>query len=151
MPPPGYWVNPYLLLAIASAVLAFFLLLEGQNTAKIRDALAEHGVDGTAEINRLAIGGTRGKTTRYLVDYAIELDNGSRYLRSESIAEDYWRRLEVGDSVPVRYVPSDPSVSQIQLTQAETSAHLFTLIGRIVALLALIFALLLLFRSGKFP
>lgn len=151
MSPPGYWVNPYLLLAIAAAVLAIFLLLEGESTARYRDALAEHGADGTAEISRLFIGGTRGKTTRYLVDYAIELDSGSRYLRSETIAEDYWRRLQVGDRVPVRYVPSDPAISQIQLTQAETSAYLFTLIGRIVALLALVLASLWLFRRSKFP
>lgn len=151
MSPPGYWVNPYLPLAIAAAVLAIFLLLEGRNTAQVRDALAQHGVDGTAEISRLAIGGTRGKTTRYVVDYAIELDGGSRYLRSETIAEDYWRSLAVGDRVPVRYVPFDPSMSQIQLNQAATSAYLFTLIGRIAALLALILALLWLFRPGKFP
>jgi hypothetical protein len=151
MPPPGYWVNPYLLLTIAAAALAFFLLLEGKNTSQIRDALSEHGVDGTAEINRLAIGGTPGKTKWYIVDYAIELENGRRYLRTERVAEGFWKGLTVGDRIPVRYVRADPSVSQIELNQAERSAYLFTVIGWMFALLAVILAFLLLFRSGKFP
>ena len=79
--------------------------------AERRARFESEAVAAEAEIT--AIGPRRGKDSRRTVTYRFSAA-GRDFTRRQSLRRSAWRGLEAGARVPVRYLPSDPSVSYIR-------------------------------------
>jgi len=105
----GYAISAFaILFAIGSLALGFFLWNQSQNQSAERDRLDREGAAAEATVTR--VWRTGGKSTSYRLSYTFEV--GRQPVGGHSQApHDLWRTLKVGDRIPVRYIPADPSVN----------------------------------------
>jgi hypothetical protein len=97
---------------LAAAPLAgFFLHSLAVSQRAFRVRIEKEAVEGVARVTALTR--TRGKNSRYDAVYRFEADG--RILQGRArMGRSYWTRLEVGSSVPVRYLPSEPAQNWIR-------------------------------------
>jgi Protein of unknown function (DUF3592) len=74
--------------------------------AEERRLMKEQGVETEGRITRVARGGGED---RYWVSYGFTA-NGRTYERNREVSARTWKRLKVGASLPVRYLPSNPEI-----------------------------------------
>jgi hypothetical protein len=72
------------------------------------DALRTQGRETAGQIVRLWR--TSGKSSRSMVTYAFSA-NGNRLHGDATVPGDIWRNLRTNSALPVRYLPSDPTVN----------------------------------------
>ena len=97
-----------ILLLAGSAVLGVFLFRTARRQNAERALLLDQGTTTTATVTRLWRTGE--KSSRYMLSYRF-LYAGAVYKHSVSTSFNRWRRLHVGDPIPVSYVPAQPSLN----------------------------------------
>jgi len=96
------------LLVIGAFVLGIFLARTARRQAEERRLLGAQGVTADAVITRQWR--TDDKSPEHRVAYRFEYQ-GSIYTRSVNAPLRQWRDLSVGATLPVRFVPSQPTIS----------------------------------------
>jgi len=99
-------------LLLAGAPLAgFFLHSLAVSQRAFRVRIEKEAVNGDAQVTALTR--TSGKDSRYYTVYRF--DAGGQILQGRAkVGRSYWTRLEVGSSIPVRYLPSEPARNWIR-------------------------------------
>ena len=106
--------------AIFMVCVAFVLILVSASTAwmtyqeqQANRLLETNGVEGSGTIDRLFVA-PNGFTTR--VEYTVTSKNGETGSRNVEIEPEYHAELLQSDAktIPVTYVPSDPSIGRLQ-------------------------------------
>lgn len=82
------------------------------------ELLGREGVSSVATVVRKW--STSGKSTSYYVQYSYEVGD-KVYHRRARISSSAWRRLGPGSQIAVRYAPSDPEVSRLDLESTAPS------------------------------
>jgi hypothetical protein len=96
------------LLVIGAVALGIFLARTSRRQAEEQRLLAAQGVTVDAVITRQWL--TDDKSQEHGVAYRFDYQ-GSIYTRSVGAPIGQWRDLPVGATLPVRFVPSDPTIS----------------------------------------
>jgi len=81
---------------------------QSHTKAENAERLANEGVETTATITR--VWRTGGKSDRRMVGYQF-IAGGNEIHSTASPPRDIWVTLHAGDSLPVRYVPSEPEIN----------------------------------------
>jgi len=95
-------------LIIGAVVLGIFLGRKVQREAAEKALLGDQGIAADAVITRVWRGG--GKEDEHLVTYRFAYD-GTIYSRTVPTPVSIWRTLAPGADLPVRFVPSRPTIS----------------------------------------
>jgi hypothetical protein len=109
-----YTAGGRVLLLLAFALMAGGgALTMGLGARAVREAqdarwLRESGVETTGEVARLLR--LRGDEPRHRMVYRFEVE-GRSYERQVNLSARSWERLQVGDPVPIRYVPFRPELN----------------------------------------
>jgi hypothetical protein len=107
---PGGWVVAVMVVVflIGGPVLGVYLWNQSHRQGATRDRLNREGVAAQATITRLWRTGGKSPSDRmsYRFDAGTTPATGSTHAPSH-----IWRTLHVGDTVPVRYVPADPTIN----------------------------------------
>ena len=130
-------------------MLGIFLAGKIRRDAKSAQLLDDQGVTTEAVISRVWRGG--GKEHEPRVSYRFE-NSGGVYSRSVQAPQKLWQGMKVGQSLRVRYVPSQPTISHpvdwppsglpvwfpyvMTATMAFTAAPLWWLLARQIRLLS---------------
>ena len=96
-------------LICAAGTLCLFLENAAARDAKRRQILGEQGIDGEATISRLWRDAGKDHTPMVAYHFTHE---GRGYSGKSSAPSRTWRTLAVGAPLPVRFLPSNPSVNQ---------------------------------------
>jgi len=99
--------------ALASGIGLY--LLSSRQAAEQRQ-FQEQAADGIGEVTRLWR--SRGESTQRWVAYRLSV-NGLTYEDQAKLGRRAWGALRVGDQIPLRHLPSDPSVSQLRGREPE--------------------------------
>ena len=98
---------------------ASMLVTDGMETSAV--------VIGTSAVQRRGSSGTTS-TTEYSVRYRFSIGN-ERYLDRKIVSRSFYESVETGDSVPVRYLLSDPSINEIEPGRARMVSRIVMGIG----------------------
>jgi hypothetical protein len=114
-------------LAIGGLIAAVWLTREGRRQEAEARLMAEQGKESQGEVTRLwSIG---GKSDEHRVAYRFTVSD-SDFAGSQDIRSGYWRSLQVGSPIPIRYLPSDPARNYpSQNPPSPTPAWLALLVG----------------------
>jgi Protein of unknown function (DUF3592) len=107
---PGGWVLAVVaaIFMLGGPVLGVYLWNQSQRQGAARERLDREGVAAQAAITRLWR--TGGKSPSDRVSYRFE-DGTAIVTGTSHVPSRTWRTLHVGDTLPVRYVPADPSIN----------------------------------------
>jgi hypothetical protein len=75
--------------------------------------------------------------TKYLVTYRFVPSEGQAIEQTGEVSVDEWERLNEGSSFPVRYLPSDPSTTHLEMDRAWWEPLIFGSIGVLFALIGI--------------
>ena len=120
------------------AIAAFTgMQLERNRQAEQREVFAERSVAGVAEVTRLWRGGGEGKPR--MVAYRLDVQ-GKSYTGQARLGSQEWSRLRVGESIAVRYLPSDPGALRLGAGRGSDGMPVFVpyLVGGALALVAVL-------------
>ncbi len=101
--------------------------------------LEAHGMETSAVVTGKAVTERRGgsgtsATNEYLVRYQFKV--GNEWHRDRKIvSRSFYDSIESGDTVPVRYLPSDSSINEIEPGRLWTGSRIAMGIGALVVLL----------------
>jgi hypothetical protein len=91
----------------AAAIGVAWMTHHDQRAARL---LAEQGVEGEGQIVRRFVA-PNGVTRR--LEYSVKTDAGLAPQRNAEVEKAYWDSLEAETTVPVIYVPAEPSISKL--------------------------------------
>jgi hypothetical protein len=111
----GGWLP---LLCLPIAAIALFVWISGGEQAR---ALARDGVPVDARVavlqflegNRLA-SSTALRSDRYLVTVVYQVEGGAELTESRSVSKAFFASLTAQQTLPIRVLPSDPTVIEIE-------------------------------------
>jgi hypothetical protein len=92
------------------AVAAGFIAFETYSTARAKQLLATSGVEGEGTILRHFLA-PNGVTCR--LEYEVTGQNGQTAQRNAEVEPEYWDELEGATTVPIRYIPAEPKISEL--------------------------------------
>ncbi len=94
------------ILLLVSAIAAGVVLhLKASSDHRERQAVAERGLDSSAEVTRRW--STRGKDAKYWIEYEYSV-GGQQYKYKMEPGRNRWSRLKEGSVLPVRYLSENP-------------------------------------------
>lgn len=109
----------FIVLFLAGAgAFAVFGVTAMERERQRAELLGREGVSGAATVVRKW--STSGKSTSYYVQYSYEVGD-KLFHRRARISAGAWRRLHPGSQVAMRYAPSDPEVSRLDLESSAPS------------------------------
>lgn len=113
--------------AIGGLIGAIWLARENRRQEAEARLMAQQAQETQGEVTRLWE--TGGKSDEHRVAYRFTIDD-REFPGSQSIQSRYWRSLQVGSPIPVRYLPSDPTHNYPSQSPPEpTPAWLAILVG----------------------
>lgn len=128
---------------LALALLFGWLQREESENARL---LYEYGVDAVATVvakDRTSQSGSGTTATRgynYTVRYRFRAD-GEELVQDQAVNQDFYARVSLDQEVPVRYVRTDPRISEVEPGVAAAAAIWIGVVAAIAALVALAFLL----------
>lgn len=82
------------------------------------------------------------RTSRsHVLSYQFEVPGGDPHSAEEVVSSSRYNRTVIGQQIPVRFVPAEPEINEIDQGEAARAATLFTLIGGAIVALGLGIAL----------
>jgi hypothetical protein len=133
--------------AAVSLALGAAIVFVGSQISENADRLAAEGVDATAtiigkrEIERHNANDTR--TTDHLLRYHYPVGNGTLHYEERDVSGGFFDSMEVGQQIPVRFLPADPEMHEIEPGSVGDNAFYATLIGALFLLLGVLLAWLI--------
>jgi len=98
-------------LAVSAAVAVMT-----RGTIRSEKLLLESGVPGQGQMERRFLA-PNGVTPR--IEYRVTASDGKTASRNARVTRTYWDELEGATSIPIIYVPSDPSISRLATGEEE--------------------------------
>lgn len=106
---------------LVMAMAAGFIAFETYSTARAKHLLASSGIDGEGKILR-HFRAPNGVTCR--LEYEVTGENGKTANRNAEVEAQYWETLEGVATVPIRYVPAEPRISELLLGEVRPRTDL---------------------------
>ncbi len=115
--------------------------------------LDAHGREASAVVTGKSVTKRRGgsgtsTTNEYSVRYQFKVGN-ERHRDRKIVSRSFFDSVEADDTVPVRYLPSDPAINEIEPGQIRMNSRIAIGIGTLIVLLG--GALLMMPRKVKKP
>ncbi|MFK5998769.1 MAG: DUF3592 domain-containing protein [Rhodobacterales bacterium] len=132
----GGWL--FLLTLLAAIALAAVSMVQMQTGQRL-DA---NGQDATASVvkktSRLNGTGTNKVHTRsFTVSYQFKTAQGANIRDIQGVSEEFYRAVAVGDQRPVRYLPSDPMTSEIEIGHGAQGGNQFMMLAALLFVVGL--------------
>ena len=96
--------------AVLFSCATTFVVYDGWWNHQAEQRMANEGVDGTGTVIRHFVA-PNGITRR--IEYEVKSDDGASATHNVEIEQELHERLNVGDTVQIRYVPGDPRISRL--------------------------------------
>ncbi len=125
--------------------VAAILLTVAYTLAVKAERLEREGVDSIATVldkstrttrRQSSSGGSR-TTTTYLIDVTIQLQDGTPFRDEAGISESDWDVIQVGQTLPVRYVPDDPELNSLTNGSRSDGVLVLSLLGGVAGIIGL--------------
>jgi hypothetical protein len=135
------WRWRYGFTALISICLGVMLVGVGAVGYFHHQKLSDHGVRAEAEVTKRHEEITShyaegviytGKTTRYTVDYSYKVDGQEYPNRYWPVSEETWNRAATDVTLPIRYLPEDPTIHEIDLPAEQDNPEALPLIGLVI-------------------
>lgn len=77
-------------------------------------------------------------TTYYNLRYHFPIGGGALHYGNRDVSRDFYQSVEVGSAIPIRYLPSDPDLHEIEAGAVGNNALYATLFGSVLAVCGLL-------------
>jgi hypothetical protein len=126
------WVGAIFL--TVGLMLTYFAVQEWHTQQQFeQEAVAVQATILSKSIEKATRNGNR--RTKYLVTYRFAPSEGQTIEQTGEVSVDEWERLDEGSSFPVRYLPSDPSTTHLEMDRAWWEPLIFGTIGTLFAVI----------------
>lgn len=110
--------------------------------------LSSSGIETTGEVTNKTESHRKGSSRSYSVSYSFPT-TGDPYTRGmQAVTREYYDSIAEGDQVPVRYLPSDPTVSETEFGSPVSHQQLALFIAAALILIGLGYGVFL-FRRAR--
>jgi len=138
----------YLWVPVLPLAFAILFGVIAQSMRENANRLAVHGLDGIATVTDRDTRVRRdndGNTRReHYLTYRFDLPGGDRVSFRRSVSESFYRQAGLGIEVPIRYIPHDPGIHELEPGANTQGAWIFgafaVVLGGVSALAAWIIA-----------
>lgn len=119
------WIGIFAIVLIGVSGSVAWMTWEEQRANRL---LRSNSIPGEASIDRLFVA-PNGVTTR--VEYTVTTESGETGSRNAEVEPSYYAQLEREDAqtIPVRYVPSEPSISRLRTGEVRDEDFVKTPLG----------------------
>lgn len=124
----------WLFLVVLLAAIGFTAISLAQ--IDMGQRLDVNGRDATAVVVKMASRingvGTRSRTTSFTVSYQFKTADGANIRGIQSVSERFYNSVAKGDQRPVRYLPSDPKTSEIEIGRGTRAGSVFLMLAAVL-------------------